>query len=428
MAAEESALHEALLVPQPAVSTAIPAEASDSELEPMPLTTAHVERNICTCLCHALQSSHSPRCVDAAAEDTYGIEWHWDREHKSDYANVSESGNEVHFHTYFSSGTSAIRGTKAFTKGQHYWEIKMTSPVYGTDMMVGFGTDAVELGAYSDLFVSFLGLSSETWGVSYLGQAWHNGASRPFCRRFGQDSVVGVHLDMWLGRATFFIDGCLVGTAFSGGLRGKKLYPMVCSTAARTSMRVARACSTPDSLQFACCQTLRRLVPAELKLTDVLPLPPGLRHSLDNNLDWFVRPCKPPPLQPPSAPAAGAAAAGAAAPSAHSARQQPDRAAGLLQPSASAAAAARKRCMRSLGGSGAAVHWHHRPQSRAAAATRRCSSRGKRLKGESDDPTGSEDRDSADDDNDRDGDDADGDGEEDSEPEEVVRDDADTAS
>lgn len=35
----------------------------------------------------------------------------------------------------YSCGTAAIRGTKELGDGQHFWEIKMTSPVYGTDMV-----------------------------------------------------------------------------------------------------------------------------------------------------------------------------------------------------------------------------------------------------------------------------------------------------
>ena len=43
---------------------------------------------------------------------------------------------EVLFHPDYSCGTAAIRGEEPFELGcQHYWEIKMTSAVYGTDMV-----------------------------------------------------------------------------------------------------------------------------------------------------------------------------------------------------------------------------------------------------------------------------------------------------
>lgn len=43
---------------------------------------------------------------------------------------------EVLFHPDYSCGTAAIRGEEPFELGsQHYWEIRMTSAVYGTDMV-----------------------------------------------------------------------------------------------------------------------------------------------------------------------------------------------------------------------------------------------------------------------------------------------------
>jgi SPRY domain-containing SOCS box protein 3 len=46
------------------------------------------------------------------------------------------SQDEVLFHPDYSCGTAAIRGEEPFELGcQHYWEIKMTSAVYGTDMV-----------------------------------------------------------------------------------------------------------------------------------------------------------------------------------------------------------------------------------------------------------------------------------------------------
>lgn len=74
------------------------------------------------------------------------------------------------------------------------------------------------------------------------------------------------------------------------GLQKKVLYPMVSSTAARTSMKLIKACSFKTSLQFLCCQTLRRIVPSNLDVLKVVELPPGLRAFLDNNLSWLFRP------------------------------------------------------------------------------------------------------------------------------------------
>jgi SPRY domain-containing SOCS box protein 3 len=39
------------------------------------------------------------------------------------------------FHIDYSGGTAAVRGNVKMHKDQYYWEIKMTTPVYGTDMV-----------------------------------------------------------------------------------------------------------------------------------------------------------------------------------------------------------------------------------------------------------------------------------------------------
>lgn len=66
-----------------------------------------------------------------------GCDWVWDKESKSSGAYVSRSERMVSFHSEYSCGTAAVRGSRALSDGQHFWEIKMTSPVYGTDMVIG---------------------------------------------------------------------------------------------------------------------------------------------------------------------------------------------------------------------------------------------------------------------------------------------------
>lgn len=61
---------------------------------------------------------------------------------------------------------------------------------------------------------------------------------------------------------------------------------MVCSTAAKSSMKVIRACYTPTTLQYLCCARLRQTFsdcPDTLKALD---LPPGLRTRLQMQLGW----------------------------------------------------------------------------------------------------------------------------------------------
>lgn len=63
------------------------------------------------------------------------LDWVWDEQYKSSGAFLSGDSRKVSFHSDYSCGTAAIRGHKELSEGQHYWEVKMTSPVYGTDMV-----------------------------------------------------------------------------------------------------------------------------------------------------------------------------------------------------------------------------------------------------------------------------------------------------
>lgn len=71
-------------------------------------------------------------------------------------------------------------------------------------------------------------------------------------------------------------------------LQNKRVYPMACSTAAKSSMKVIRSVSTPTSLQYLCCWRLRKLLPSGADALRVLPLPPGLRHLLHSKLGWVL--------------------------------------------------------------------------------------------------------------------------------------------
>lgn len=67
------------------------------------------------------------------------FDWVWDDLNKSSATLLSCDNRKVSFHMEYSCGTAAIRGTKELGEGQHFWEIKMTSPVYGTDMNLDHG-------------------------------------------------------------------------------------------------------------------------------------------------------------------------------------------------------------------------------------------------------------------------------------------------
>ncbi|KAK2496453.1 LOW QUALITY PROTEIN: hypothetical protein MC885_019778 [Smutsia gigantea] len=209
---------------------------------------------------HAVRRGRDCRC----GEEDEHFDWVWDDLNKSSATLLSCDNRQVDFHTEYSCGTAAIRGTKELGEGQHFWEIKMTSPVYGTDM----------------------------------------GDKTSFSSRFGQGSIIGVHLDTWHGTLTFFKNRKCIGVAATR-LHNRKFYPMVCSTAAKSSMKVIRSCASATSLQFLCCYRLRQLRPDSGDTLEGLPLPPGLKQVLRHKLGWLLSTScghRQPPASSPKAP------------------------------------------------------------------------------------------------------------------------------
>ncbi|XP_036824711.1 SPRY domain-containing SOCS box protein 3 isoform X2 [Oncorhynchus mykiss] len=273
---------------------------SDSEpdyhpvVPPVPSAVPVTGESYCTCDSQA-EPSYNPhlrgfhRIKDChCGEEDQDFDWVWDDSNRSTATLMTCDNRKVNFHTEYSCGTAAIRGSKELADGQHFWEIKMTSPVYGTDMMVGIGTCDVNLDKYRHTFCSLLGKDDDSWGLSYTGLLHHKGDKVNFSSRFGQGSIIGVHLDTWHGTLTFFKNRKCIGVAATE-LQNKHFYPMACSTAAKSSMKVIRSCFTPTSLQYLCCARLRKLLPECPDTLSVLPLPPGLRHLLHNKLGWVLR-------------------------------------------------------------------------------------------------------------------------------------------
>ncbi|XP_035229315.1 SPRY domain-containing SOCS box protein 3-like [Stegodyphus dumicola] len=215
------------------------------------------------------------------------FDWTWHEEENSNFLEIRDDNKDVIFHPRLSNGTAVVRGTKAMSNGQHYWEVEMASPVYGTDVMIGVGTSDADISQVRDRFVSLLGMDNKTWGLSYTGQFHHDGLARDYAPRFVLGSIIGVHLDMWNGTLSFYKNRKNLGVA-SRGLNGKSLYAMASSTAARSRMRIIRSCSFPSSLQFLCCSRLREMIPEEKSVLDAIKVPPGLRLFLQNNLSWLL--------------------------------------------------------------------------------------------------------------------------------------------
>ena len=157
------------------------------------------------------------------------------------------------FHPVFSNSTQAILGTVSLNGGIRYWEIVFAQRVFGTAMMVGIGSSNARLESKS--FDPLIGEDANSWGLSHKGYIHHNGISYKYCEPFAEHvpTVVGILFDGVNGTLTFFKDGVNLGIAFRGIVEpNQSLYPMICSTAAKTIMRVQNQRRCNLTLQDLC--------------------------------------------------------------------------------------------------------------------------------------------------------------------------------
>ncbi|CAG7834217.1 unnamed protein product [Allacma fusca] len=251
-----------------------------------PLSRAKPQtREIVACECTP-EMEHSV-CEECRRRSVH--EWSWGGL-ESGKIIFQNNRKDITFNPGFSVGTAAVRGEVALQKGyHHYWEIEMSTEVYGTDMMIGVGTDQIDLNGYSHSFVSLIGMDKHGWGLSYSGDIHHAGKSQKYSERFGQYAVIGVHLDMWAGTLEFYLNRKPLGIAFRN-LQGHTLFPMISSTAARSGMNLIFSRSYPSSLQIQSLLSIGKNIgfPKNTSIFKCLELPPGLIEIIKNNYWWIV--------------------------------------------------------------------------------------------------------------------------------------------
>lgn len=64
------------------------------------------------------------------------FEWVWDPRGTTSESCLFEDEKTIVFHPKASNGTAVVRGTELLTSGIHYWEIKATTHLYGTDVVI----------------------------------------------------------------------------------------------------------------------------------------------------------------------------------------------------------------------------------------------------------------------------------------------------
>ncbi|XP_061402913.1 SPRY domain-containing SOCS box protein 3 [Musca vetustissima] len=180
--------------------------------------------------------------------------WTWSRRHRSkEIVLIDQNDRTVYFHPNWSKGTAGVQGKRPLNNGRFYWELHVSQRIFGTSIMFGIGTRKARLHANS--FRNLLGEDEHGWGLSHKGVLWHKGVALMYTDPFKENkaTVVGILFDGIEGTLTYYKDGKCLGVAFRGLDKIKEpLYPIVCSTAAKTEMTLKNTQSDIGRLQDRC--------------------------------------------------------------------------------------------------------------------------------------------------------------------------------
>ncbi|GFY49461.1 SPRY domain-containing SOCS box protein 3 [Trichonephila inaurata madagascariensis] len=212
--------------------------------------------------------------------------WTWNKRDKSHEVRLcGENLKTAHFHPNWSNGTAGVRGTRILNRGRYYWEINVSQRIFGTSMMFGISTKKSRL--HVNAFVNMLGEDEHGWGLSHKGLLWHNGKWRQYAKPFRENeaTTIGILFDGIKGTLAYYKDGCNLGVAFTDlHLIQDELYPVVCSTAAKTEMSLGITKREFGNLQDRCRSVILTLL---RQVSDVseLSLPKTMKQYLADGTD-----------------------------------------------------------------------------------------------------------------------------------------------
>lgn len=211
--------------------------------------------------------------------------WSWNPKDKSHEVRLNGPNDRIaHFHPNWSNGTAGVRGTRVLNGGRYYWEINVSQRIFGTSMMFGIGTKCARL--HVDSFVNMLGEDEQSWGLSHKGYIWQKGTSMQYTTPFRENvaTTIGIYFDGNAGTLTYFKDNACLGVAFTGlNEISEPLYPMICSTAAKTEMSLGVMKREFLSMQDRCRATIIRSLTNEGQIEQLL-LPRSLKMFIAEGL------------------------------------------------------------------------------------------------------------------------------------------------
>lgn len=214
-------------------------------------------------------------------EDVFS--WYWSDTHHGREVSVHNDKRTLTFHPSSSNYSTAIRGTKILSKNmEHYFEVEMQSPFFGQARQVGLGTSLTALESNSLDFSPILGKDHGSWGLNYDGYKYHSGSKEKYVS-IDPDKFdilqVGVLYDSYYGTLSFRYNGKWCGVAFEHVITNLDLYPMLCSSSAKSVMKLTHCSSSVMSLK-ALCRGVVRMNIAQDKGYEELDVPNHIKAYL----------------------------------------------------------------------------------------------------------------------------------------------------
>lgn len=190
--------------------------------------------------------------------------------------------------------TDCIRGKMGYERGLHVWQVTWGKSQRGTHAVVGVGT--IDCLLHNAGYSSLIGNNKSSWGwdigrmkLYHDNKLQNNNAqsypteTRPDSENASIPDTFQMVLDMDEGTLSYVVDGHYLGVAF-GGLKGKKLYPMVSAVwgHCEVTLRYLGGLEPePLPLMDICRRTIRRQIGKEnLDEVSTLPIPTSLKGYL----------------------------------------------------------------------------------------------------------------------------------------------------
>lgn len=220
--------------------------------------------------------------------------WTWNRRERSPEVRLYGNNFRIaHFHPNWSSGTAGVRGTRVLNNGRYFWELHLSRRIFGTSMMFGIGTKKARL--HADSFTNLLGEDDNGWGLSHKGLLWHGGRWTHYTKPFRENvaTKIGILFDGIAGTLSYYKDEKYLGVAFRGLNEIKEpLYPIICSTAAKTEMLLDSMKRDFVNLQDRCRAVIVKRIDHKQDLENLF-VPTKIRAYLAEAIVDSVEPFKP---------------------------------------------------------------------------------------------------------------------------------------